>query len=243
MIRRRIGNNNDKPQESSQHWALSYGDMMTLLLCFFVLIVSYSTVELIKFRQAMGSLKGALGVIQNYDGPTAWQQDYPMMKRPVLRKENVLEILSEVEAQVFQLSSGDNIEIEVMEGGVNFRINEEMLFDIGGAELKPSVMQVLEKIGRIINRFSCEVRVEGHTDNLPIRTDRFPSNWELSSVRAVSVVRYFVEKLKVQPSRCTAVGCGEHRPLFSNDTYENRRKNRRVEILLSWGDINNIMGI
>ena len=180
-------NNNVEEEESSGSWALSYGDMMTLLLAFFVLIVSFSTVELIKFRKAMGSLRGALGVLMEQEGNAVINEEQSMFERPLLDKEIMMQALSELEAQVFMMNAGEGMEIEVREEGVNFRLKEELIFDPGASELKPSVLRILDGIGKIVRQFSCEVRVEGHTDNLPIRTERFPSNWELSAVRAVSV--------------------------------------------------------
>ena len=230
-------NSSLEEEESSGSWALSYGDMMTLLLAFFVLIVSFSTVELIKFRKAMGSLRGALGVLMEQEGDAVVNEGQSMFERPLLDKEILMKALSELEAQVFMLNAGEGMEIEVREEGVNFRLKEELVFDPGASELKPSVLRILDGIGKIIRQFSCEVRVEGHTDNLPIHTERFPSNWELSAVRAVSVVRYFTDKIKISPDRLVAVGCGEYRPLVPNDTPENRRKNRRVEIFLNWGNV------
>jgi len=210
---------------------------MTLLLAFFVLIVSFSTVELIKFRKAMGSLRGALGVLMEQEGDAVINEEQSMFERPLLDKEIMMQALSELEAQVFMMNAGEGMEIEVREEGVNFRLKEELIFDPGASELKPSVLRILDGIGKIVRQFSCEVRVEGHTDNLPIRTERFPSNWELSAVRAVSVVRYFTDKIKISPDRLVAVGCGEYRPLVPNDSPENRRKNRRVEIFLNWGNV------
>lgn len=216
-------------------WALSYGDMMTLLMVFFVLIVSFSTTELIKFRQAMGSLKGSMGAMLELDGRAALKKE--MQSSMAATDQDILmRILKEIEKRVFEMDDQTSFDIEVGQKGVNFRIGSELLFDLGSADLKSDVERILDVIGKIIQMFTCEVRVEGHTDNLPIRTNQFPSNWELSSARAASVVRYFVNGLKNDPTRFMAVGCGEHRPLLPNLTEVQRKQNRRVEISLNWGD-------
>jgi len=227
---------NKEETGGSGDWALSYGDMMTLLLTFFVLIVSFSTTELIKFRQAMGSLRGSMGVMMEEEGTSVVRQDKstPMS---VIDREVMLMTLQEIEEQVFQMNAQDIVSIEISEESVNFRLDDELLFDLGSATLKPGVQEILGNIAKIIKRFSCNVRVEGHTDNLPIRTPQFPSNWELSSARAISVVRYFVEEQRINPTRMVAVGCGEHHPLVLNTTEINRKKNRRVEISLNWKEL------
>ena len=232
------GNRRNKPAEegSSTEWALSYGDMMTLLLCFFVLIVSYSTTELIKFRQAMGSMRGSEGVLLEQDGSSAVRREKSSTIE-FKNREIMMRTLEEIEEQVFLMGAEDVVDIEISQEGVNFRLESELLFDLGSATLKPGVEAFLGRIGKIIQRFSCHVRVEGHTDDLPIHTVQFPSNWDLSSARAVSVVRYFVERLGIHPMRFVAVGCAEQRPLVPNTTEANRKTNRRVEISLNWQEL------
>jgi chemotaxis protein MotB len=105
------------------------------------------------------------------------------------------------------------------------------LFDLGDAQVTADAATLLNKVGAIISQTNYEVRIEGHTDNLPIRTDRFPSNWELSTARAVNVLRFFVEKLNIPARRLFAVGFGEFQPRYPNDTEEKRSLNRRVEIV------------
>lgn len=214
-------------------WALSYGDMMTLLMVFFVLIVSFSTTELIKFRQAMGSLKGSSGALGEHDGRAIIRME-TLSSMSITDQDIMLKILEELEEQAFDKRAQGEIEVEINQKGLNFRIGSELLFDLGSADLKRDVLTILDSIAKIIRRFSCEVRVGGHTDSLPIRTSRFPSNWELSSARASSVVRYFDEVLRIEPTRFVAVGYGSHRPLLPNFTEKQRKTNRRVEIALNW---------
>ena len=216
-------------------WALSYGDMMTLLMVFFVLIVSFSTTELIKFRQAMGSLRGSMGAMLEQEGRAVVKKELQASVTDI-DQDIMLRTLEEIERRVFEMGAENAFDIGIGQQGVNFRIGSEMLFDLGSADLKPDVQRILDIIGKVIQKFTCEVRVEGHTDNLPIRTNQFPSNWELSSARAASVVRYFVNRLKIHPTRFMAVGCGEHRPLLPNLTAAQRKRNRRVEISLDWGN-------
>lgn len=223
-------------EDSSGAWALSYGDMMTLLLTFFVLIVSFSNTELIKFRQAMGSLQGTKGVLMEQDGSAVISKQQDSFTQP-LDQETMLRMLKEIEDKVFEMNAGNSVNIEINQEGLIFRIDTELMFESGQAQLNPEVYYLLEAVSEIIRRFDCEIRVEGHTDNTPISTGRYPSNWELSIGRAMSVIRYFVDVSGISPKRMVAVGAGEHRPLVPNDTPQNRRRNRRVEIVLDWGDL------
>lgn len=115
--------------------------------------------------------------------------------------------------------------------GVTLRLDESLLFDSGRAQLTESGREVLQALDEVVLDFDGEISVEGHTDNVPINTQRFPSNWELSSARAISVVR-FLQRQGVDPSRLRAVGYADSRPLANNDTAAGRAANRRVELLL-----------
>lgn len=233
-----------KQQESAGggSWALSYGDMMTLLLTFFILIVSFSTVELIKFRKAMGSLRGALGVLMEQDGDAIHSDAHSLNSQPMLKEEILLQALSEIEDKVFKMDAGADMDIQVTQEGIGFRLNNELLFELGSATITPSFKRVLQQIGLLIKRFSCQVRIEGHTDDLPIRTALFPSNWELSAVRAVAIVRFFVEEMGMDPARFVATGYGQYKPIVPNDSPQNRQKNRRVEIYLNWENLSQNLG-
>lgn len=222
-------------EDGSGSWALSYGDMMTLLLTFFILIVSFSTTELIKFRKAMGSLRGAMGVLFEQDGAAVYESQTTMMRDPQLDQELMINALSEIEQQAFTMNEvGTGLEIEVDSEGLTFRLHDELMFNLGDTELRPQIKNMLDQIGTLISRFSCDVRIEGHTDNIPVSTARYPSNWELSALRAIQVLRYFEQDIGIQSERLIAVGYGQTRPLVPNDTPENRRRNRRVEIYLAW---------
>lgn len=222
-------------EESGGSWAMSYGDMMTLLLTFFILIVSFSTTELIKFRKAMGSLRGAMGVLFEQDGAAIYESQTTMMREPQLDQELMINALDDIEQQAFTMNEvGTGLEIEIDNEGLTFRLHDELMFNLGDTELRPEIKNMLDKIGTLISRFSCDVRIEGHTDNIPVSTSKYPSNWELSALRAIQVLRYFEQVVGIQSERLIAVGFGQTRPMVPNDTPENRRRNRRVEIYLAW---------
>ena len=116
--------------------------------------------------------------------------------------------------------------------GVIIEIKDTILFDPGKAELKKNSREILDKITLLIQEFENKIIIEGHTDNVPINTYRFPTNWELSAIRATTVVRYFIEERGVDPERLSVAGYGEYQPIAPNDSPENRSLNRRVNILI-----------
>ena len=228
----------EKPPDeepSSPFWMTTYGDMVTLMLTFFILLISYSTIELEKFRGAMESLKGALGIFDGHESPQKMEFINFDQKMSTDRTD-----MSARSGRAEEIAKSGILEgvgtFEEVKGGVLIRLNQEVLFDIGKADLKGAAIPILGKLAEIVESEAAEIHVTGHTDNVPINTVRFPSNWELSAARALSVVQYFYDVKKIPETRLVAVGHGEHRPLFPNDSPENRAKNRRVEILVKWND-------
>lgn len=212
-------------------WMVTYGDLMSLLLTFFVLIVSFSSIEMIKFQKALGSLKGALGIL-------------PKQESVIFQKEPIIPQLSDYEQRRIRRSAAelqemikerkliDKVKLDVTDKGIIVRIDSPILFELGKAELKPEAFPILDKVIEMTNNWPNQIRVEGHTDDLPIHTQQFPSNWELSTARALSVLKYFLRTGNIEPQRLAAVGYGEYHPLVPNTTAANRAKNRRVEIYI-----------
>lgn len=211
-----------EPERGAPGWMVTYGDLMTLLLVFFVMIATFSSIQLSKFKQAMGSLKGALGVLKAGQVTTESEQMQLTDAVKALRRFIELE------------DFGQTIRLEESPRGMIITISNPVLFDLGKAEIKPQVYPLLDKIASIAKDSWGQIKVEGHTDDLPISTPRFPSNWELSTSRAVNVLRYFIEEGGLEPERLSAVGYGEYHPLFPNDTEEHRARNRRVVIRIEY---------
>lgn len=224
-------------EESADSWIMSYGDMMSLLLTFFVLIVSFSTVELIKFRKAMGALRGASGAMVAEEGNAIVQVLPSMMSTRAIPNEELKQVLKDIEQTAFEYGDGQDISIELTKEGIRFRIANLVMFESGQATLIATSFKILDPIARLIKSLGCAVSIEGHTDNIPIHSLRFPSNWELSAIRAVSVLRYFVEQRGVDPTKVMAVGYGEFKPIALNEIPKERALNRRVEISLKWPEL------
>ncbi len=213
----------------------TYGDMMTLLLCFFVLLVSMSTFEVEKMKAAAASLKGALSALpfQERVRPS------PIVpKRPVKGKEKRgkrARALAKLKKIVREHDLEKIIKVSETPDGIHLVIGDPALFDTGKAIIKPKIFPVLNGLVDVIKSGGNTVRVEGHTDNVPIKTPRYGNNWELSIARSLSVIRYIKSKQDIDPKKLRPVGCGEFHPVAKNDTADGRATNRRVEIYIEMG--------
>jgi chemotaxis protein MotB len=227
-------NNSSNGGGGAPAWMTTYGDMMTLLLCFFVLLVSFSSIEKSGFQKAIGSLKGALGVLpKNQSVMFQWDPIIPQLTD--YQQKRISKIISELRNMVQNQGLKDNMSMQQTEDGILIRIDSPVLFDLGSADLKKNSYPVLHKVKELAMDWPNSIRIEGHTDDLKINTSQFPSNWELSTARALSVLRYFLTEGDIEPQKLKAVGYGEYHPLMSNQTAEGRAKNRRVEIYFESG--------
>ncbi len=209
-------------------WITTFSDLMSLLLTFFVLIVSFSSIQQVKFQKALGSLKAYLGVLPKQESAFFQRQlVVPQMTDEGTRR--MKRLAKELKKIIKKRNLQSRIKYEFTTKGLLIRIDSPVLFDLGKAQIKPEAYPVLDKVIEMTRDWDNEIRIEGHTDDLPIHSSRFPSNWELSAARALSVLRYFL-KNGIEPQRLAAVGYGEYHPLVPNTSAENRARNRRVEI-------------
>lgn len=211
--------------------------MITLLLCFFVILFAFSNLDVQKFQAMMASLQGSLGVL---DGGRSIQQDTTL-----LNPEGILDEELAVMAQTQTLHSmydtlvqfltdeglDGTVSVSLQEPGIVVRFPDQVLFDLGEADLKPDFEATLNRFAQALSVWHGQIRVEGHSDSLPIHRPNFPSNWELSAARASRVVRFFVDQ-GLPADQLSVAGYGEHRPIYDNDTAEGRAKNRRVDVVL-----------
>ena len=214
-------------------WLATFGDLMSLLLTFFVLMLSFSTMEEVKFQNAMGSLRKAMGVFQSQpEMSQPIRVTMPLVRGNIRQSQNIRKAAENLEKTLSDEGLEGDVSLEGTATGLVIRIQAPVLYDLGRAELKPQMQEVLLRLGEVLRLLPNEIVVQGHTDNVPIRTAQgaFPSNWELSYQRAVNVVRFLITESRVNPTRLAAEGYGEYRALVDNTTPENRGKNRRVEI-------------
>lgn len=146
-------------------------------------------------------------------------------------KSELAKIFQTLEELAYEFNLEKEINLVITREGLVMRMSEHMLFGMGSADIAAEALPLLQKVGAIISKTAYLIRIEGHTDNLPIHTERYPSNWELSTARAVNVLRYFIKNHNIDPRRLAAEGFSEFHPVVANDTAENREKNRRVEII------------
>ncbi|HSV32222.1 MAG TPA: OmpA family protein [Atribacteraceae bacterium] len=236
MARRKMP---DDPPMGAPMWMQTYGDFMSLLLCFFILLFALSTIDVARFKEVVSSIQGALGVLEG--GPRVLHPaEIPVPRPPTqINPSGMVELklaglMREIEHKVIQEDQIDreDMTIKIDERGLVITFLDDVFFDIGRAGLRPEKLPVLGILSDVFLDMENPIRIEGHTCNLPIQTEQFPSNWELSAARAIAVLRYFVEQKGVSPEKMIAVGYGEQRPLVPNDNETSRQRNRRVEIVI-----------
>lgn len=264
----------------------TFADLSTLLMCFFVLLLSFSELNVEKYKMIVGSMKNAFGVqkevfaresptgvsfvarefspgkpdpspiniiqqqtsiqqmpfvdVQQEGNPEAaegarndgFARQRPAPDRAEAQAESDLQRLAQLLKDEVRRGL---VELEREGQLVTIRIRETGSFPSGSATLIEPFTPVIEKIGRALEQIEGELLIAGHTDNVPINTERFRSNWELSAARAVTVVHKLAELSDVRPGRITLQGHGETRPLVANDSWQNRARNRRVEIIIMKG--------
>ena len=214
-------------------WVVTFGDMMSLLLCFFVLLLSFSTTDIVKYREMQGSMKEAFGVAQT--DPEFSIPAGDIIIAPYITLPKTFAALVTVRAKAMNLAkSSSKLEMESGADWVRLKVDGDALFASGGFEIKPEAAAVLEDIGELINDFDGVVFVEGHTDGDPPTTTRFEAgsylgNYELGALRSIAVLGYFVGTRSVDKNKLIPVTFGETKPRETNEYEEGKRQNRRVE--------------
>ena len=226
--------------ENHERWLISYADFMTLLFAFFVVMYAISVVNVGKYRvlsDALGDAFGGRGaaVVPN----TAVEQPFTLpnivarKRAEAMRREKdrLTMLARDLTATLGPLVKEGKVRVTQNSRGVSVEINASVLFAPGDAALTEISREALTAVAILLKNDPHQVQVEGHTDDVPISNPLFPSNWELSAVRASSVVRLFIDS-GVAPARLTAVGHGANLPVASNDTPDGRARNRRVAVTI-----------
>lgn len=217
----------------SPEWLTTYSDLVTLLLCFFVLLFSFSEVDAGKFREIMNSFQGGAGVLE---GGTSLDTPIRPVEDDLEAEAELSSLLEFLEEYVDTLGLEDTITIQVEERGIVVRFMDNVFFDSGSAQIKPESFEILRSVAELLNReefINRQIKVEGHTDSdIILRSAKYPTNWELSSARATNVLRYLVEEESMDGGRVSSSGYSYYRPIVPNDSKENKSKNRRVDIII-----------
>jgi len=226
--------------QEGESWLLVYLDVMTLLLVMFVVMLAFIDDHAGVTPQDPGIFAGQTGVgeaVPPTGAPSVLEGErgpldaHPDILDPIEEPEHRPEESADPAMQAELDALGDDIDVLVEAGSISFRISDEILFPSGEAELTDEGLDVLGQLVPVLQASPHRITVEGHTDNVPIATERFPSNWELSTGRATRVVR-FLQAQGIDAPRLQATGLAETRPIADNATPEGRAQNRRVELVL-----------
>jgi chemotaxis protein MotB len=248
-----------KPEEHENHerWLVSYADFITLLFAFFVVMYSISSVNEGKYRVLSDSIVAAFDptreglpiklssplkppilerdIVSPTYSQSVMQNKYPevpaMTQASEKDKKNLLDIARQVEKNMADLIDQDIVNLKKNDLWIEIEIKSSILFDSGSAALGTKARPVLRKVAAILAKYPNQIQVEGFTDNVPISTVAYPSNWELSAARAASVVHLFANA-GIKPERMSAIGYGQYKPIASNDTAKGRSQNRRINVVL-----------
>ncbi len=269
-------------------WLATFADLMSLLMCFFVLLLSFAEMDVLKYKQVAGAMKNAFGVQRDVKateipkGTSVIAQQYspgkPIEITPleIMREKTTddtktnldytdstsrndqslaeaeamaaqhAEQMAKEEAEELQKELADAIgdgllEIEAFADRVLIRIREKGSFGSGKANLKPAFEPILNQIAAVLNQRDGQFIISGHTDDIPIETKQFRSNWDLSAKRSATVVHFFIQHGDIDPERMEIRAHSDNQPLVPNDSWENRAQNRRVEISVLHGNTESIV--
>lgn len=221
----------------SNEWLATYGDLVTLLMCFFVLLYSMAVIDQGKAKQAISSLN-KMGILSQVGDMNSTAGNTILENTEIIseQQQQMDSIHDEVKKIIDQKNLENDVEVKNETKGVLIRFKDDVIYDVGSAELKPAAKVILTQISDVLKKYNKNIRIEGHTDSLPIQSGKYESNWELSSARAISVVKFLSSELpldkRIKQQSFEVSGYGEFRPIAPNDTDQNRQKNRRIEMLI-----------
>lgn len=258
----------EEEHENEERWLITYADLITLLMVFFIVMYAMSSADTDKFKRLATSLVGAFNSplttpLPNPSGeiPVPYTQQKgpdptsnksgsvrpperppddkprppkPPNSAPAAPTQAIAKLRDQFKALAEKEGLGNSITVDVSADGTQLfvRFADSLLFSPGSATVTPEALGLMDKIGALILEAGKPVRVEGHTDNVPIKTAQFQSNWQLSTARAAFVIEYLISAVGMPPELLSASGYSEYQPVASNDTPEGRSKNRRVELVI-----------
>ncbi len=211
-------------------WLLTYADMITLMLALFIILFAMSSINRVKFQEFAHDVSGGFDNEWAVNQPPNGGQNGT---EPFYSNSNIPAIQRDLQRYVVRNHLQDRMQVEMSKRGLVITLlSDNSYYDSGSAQLRPETKKILDEVDAFLRKNDNLIRVEGNTDNVPIATADYPSNWELSTARAVNVVRYLVEQDHVDPERISAAGYGQYHPRTDNSTPEKRQQNRRVDIVL-----------
>jgi chemotaxis protein MotB len=238
----------EEKEPNHERWLLTYSDLITLLMIFFVVMYASSTVSTDKYKKLSQSLNAAfegsgktiigdnspMGILESTDKiiDKVPEEDKLSEASKTLEENKMEDIKKNVDKYLKQNGLSSSVSTKIDERGLQVSLNSTLLFDIGKAEVKTDSIKKLISIGKMLNTVDNYVRIEGHTDSIPISNYEFKSNWQLSAIRATNVTELLISQAGIHPKRISSVAYGENRPVADNTTEIGRAKNRTVDIII-----------
>ncbi|MGI6091912.1 MAG: OmpA family protein [Veillonellaceae bacterium] len=231
-------------EHMDETWLVPYSDILTLLLALFIVLFASAQVDQKKFEQMAQAFSSAFNngspyILEGNRNPVSGQPaPMPMTSGEgkdqayLQETSQLIQVKQTLDKYIQENNLAGDLQTVLTEEGLMIRIKDTALFPSGSAELLPESKRFGAVIAKMLTPLQQKIIISGHTDNVPISTWEFPSNWELSSKRALNFMKYLLAQEDLQPQRFSAIGHGEYRPVMSNDTSEGRAKNRRVEVLI-----------
>ncbi len=226
-------------------WVISYADFVTMLLALFMVLFASSALGDVKVKDVNKSIQKVFSS-KEFDIKAEMNENVKIVENKqtsdklfdntantvldgnngILDGQQIIDIIKE------DVDINTAVKVLKTDRGVVIRLNDTMLFDAGSAIIKPQAQASLNKIALSLAKFKNPVLIEGHTDSMPIKSEKYPSNWELSTARAINIIKYLTQTHKLPPDRLSAVGYGEYMPIAENTSPQGRAKNRRVDIIV-----------
>jgi len=215
--------------ENAERWLLTYADLITLLLGLFVILYAMSKIDAGKYEQLVAAFDGLFG----NGGKSVMAGNRGMIEpvvAPLVTERQKIE--EELQRALPSIIGSGLVSVSENERGITVHIMEELLFASGNAELKVTSLRALDSLAGLLGRLPNDIRVEGHTDNVPIHNAQFESNWHLSVARAMNTAYYLIGKHQLTPDKVSVAGYSEYHPIVPNISEENRARNRRVDLVI-----------
>ena len=226
------------PKENAERWLLTYADLITLLMVFFVLLFSMSHTDAAKFQALSASLHSAFNpsIFSGGGGKQVSTAQAGGSNDSIVELQEFTSVKQTIQALEKQAKiPSQQTSTVITKEGIAITVSGVLLFYNGTDQIKPDGIVLLQQIGETLKNIPNSIRVEGHTDDIAAQDSPYPTNWELSSARATGVVRFFTDTVNLAPSRLSAVGFGQYQPIVPNDSREHRETNRRAVIVILYG--------
>ena len=251
-----------EPEKHANHerWLVSYGDFITLLFAVFTTLYAMSQTDKKKVEEVMASLQQSFGMVtagapspkinvipsKSINIAPALSPEVSVVQGTTKRgttisrsraeEKDFRQIKSTIEAYLIKQGAQTKVTLTITRRGLIVSLKEAGFFNSGQAQIRPDAYELINTIAAVMTQYNNPLRVEGHTDTMPISTAQFPTNWELSTARATNGLKYLIQNFNVDPDKISATGYGEFRPLADNATAEGRAKNRRVDLVMLSGE-------